>query len=71
VIALIQKEFDIRASTSTIKRILQLCHMTWRRIRRKVKGQPDPAIYQARKEALEILIEEDKGAFLSERRIVD
>ena len=59
VIALIQKEFAIKSSKSTIKRLLKICQMTWRRIRRKVRGQPDPAIYQERKEALEILIEED------------
>lgn len=43
-----------------MKRLLKICQMTWRRIRRKVRGQPDPAIYQERKEALEILVEEDK-----------
>jgi hypothetical protein len=41
--------------------------MTWRRMRRKVKGQPDPAIYQARKEALDILIEEDKQGMIDLR----
>jgi len=41
--------------------------MTWRRIRRKVRGQPDPAIYQERKEALEILIEEDKQGIIDLR----
>ena len=41
--------------------------MTWRRIRRKVRGQPAPAIYQERKEALEILIEEDKQGIIDLR----
>jgi len=41
--------------------------MTWRRIRRKVRGQPDPAIYQERKEALEILIEEDQQGIIDLR----
>ena len=67
VIALIQKEFAIKASKSTIKRLLKICQMTWRRIRRKVRGQPDPAIYQERKEALEILIEEDKQGIIDLR----
>ena len=67
VIALIQHELAIKASKSTIKRILKICHMTWRRIRRKVQGQPDPAIYPERKEALEILIEEDKQGIIDLR----
>jgi hypothetical protein len=54
VISLIQKEFEIKASKSTVKRILKFCQMTWRRIRRKVRGQPDPAIYQERKEAKDL-----------------
>jgi hypothetical protein len=41
--------------------------MTWRRIRRTVRGQPDPAIYQERKETLEILIEEDKPGIIDLR----
>jgi transposase len=36
VIALIQQEFAIQASKSTIKRLLKICQMTWRRIRRKL-----------------------------------
>lgn len=67
VIALIQKEFAIKASKSTIKRILKFCRMTWRRIRRKVRGQPDPETYDARKEALDILIEEDKQGIIDLR----
>jgi transposase len=60
VIALIKQEFGLDTSRSTGKRILQSLKMTWRRIRRKVKGVPDPALYQARKEALEVLLEEDE-----------
>jgi transposase len=63
-IALIQKEFAIKASKSTIKRILKFCRMTWRRIRRKVRGQPDPATYEARKEALAILMKKTSKASL-------
>src|SRR2546430_8831281 len=60
VIAFIQKEFDLSASKSTIKRILKSLQMSWRRIRRKVNGQPNPEIYKEQKESLEVLIEEDK-----------
>src|SRR5262249_28079580 len=67
VMALIQNEFVIKASKSTMRRLLKICQMTWRRIRRKVRGQPDPAIYHERKEALEILIEEDKQGIIALR----
>ena len=67
VIALIQKEFDLSASKSTIKRILKSFHLSWRRIRKRVKGRPDPDVYQARKEALDILIEEDKQGIIDLR----
>ena len=67
VIALIQNEFAMKASKSTIKRLLKICHMTWRRMRRKVRGQPDPALDQERKEPLEILIEEDKQGIIDLR----
>ena len=67
VIAFIQKEFDLSASKSTIKRILKSLQMSWRRIRRKVNGQPDPEIYKEQKEALEVLIEEDKQGIIDLR----
>jgi transposase len=60
VIALIKREFGLDTSRSTVKRILKSLKMTWRRIRRKVKGVPDPELYQERKEALEVLLEEDE-----------
>src|SRR5687767_6335703 len=67
VIELIKQEFDLSTSRSTLKRILKSLKMTWRRIRKKVKGQPDLDIYQERKEALEILIEEDKEGVIDLR----
>jgi hypothetical protein len=41
--------------------------MTWRRIRKKVKCQPEPEIYPQKKEALEILSEEDKQGIIDLR----
>lgn len=67
VISLVQKEFDVSTSRSTIKRILKSCQMSWRRIRKRVKGEPDPAIYQQRKEALAILIQEDEEGIIDLR----
>src|SRR5688572_30127783 len=67
VIELIKQEFNLSTSRSTLKRIMKSLKMTWRRIRKKVKGQPDLDIYQERKEALEILIEEDKEGVIDLR----
>ena len=64
VIALIKREFALDTSRSTVKRILKSLKMTWRRIRRKVKGVPDPEFYQERKEALEVLLEEDEQGII-------
>jgi transposase len=52
---LVKKEFDIVISKQTIKRILKPLHFSWHRIRRKVKGKPDPDAYQQKKEELELL----------------
>jgi transposase len=67
VIALIKQEFGFATSRSTLKRILQSLHLTWRRIRRRGKGKPAPAIYQERKAALEGLIAEDKQGIIDLR----
>jgi len=47
--------------------VLKLLQFSWRRIRKVVKGEPDPNIYQERKEALEELIEEDKEGIIDLR----
>lgn len=67
VLALIEKEFDLSTSKSTIKRILKSYQLSWRRIRKKVKGEPDPEVYQEKKKALDILIEEDKQGIIDLR----
>ena len=41
--------------------------LPWRRIRRKVKDQPDPETYQQKREALEILIAEDREGIIDLR----
>ena len=64
---MIQEEFDLNASKSTIKRILKSFELSWRRIRRKVKGEPDPDIYQERKAALDVLIEENREGIINLR----
>ena len=41
--------------------------LTWRRIRRKVKDQPDPEDYQRKREALDILTAEDQEGIIDLR----
>ena len=67
ILALVKEEFGLEISKATIKRILNAFQFSWRRIRKKVKGKPDPEIYQERKEALEILISEDKEGIIDLR----
>jgi transposase len=65
VLTLVKEEFDIIVSKSTIKRILKSMSFSWHRIRRKVKGKPDPKEYQQKKDELELL------KFLEDRGVVD
>lgn len=59
---LIKEEYDITLSKQTIKRILKSLHFSWHRVRRKVKGKPDPVEYQQKKDELELLKDlEDAG----------
>jgi transposase len=58
--ALIQEEFGIAVSKDTLKRVLKTLRFSWHRIRRKVKGQPDPEEYQQKKQALEELQRREK-----------
>jgi transposase len=67
IIGLIQQEFNVSSSKSTIKRVLKSMKLTWRRIRRKVKDQPDPEDYQRKREALDILTAEDQEGIIDLR----
>jgi len=67
ICALVQETHDIVVSKQTIKRVWKSLNFRWHRRRRRVKGQPDPAVYQERREALEILIEEDKQGVIDLR----
>jgi hypothetical protein len=60
---LIRDTFGVEVSKQTVKRVLKLGPFSWRCIRKRVKGQPDPEIYQERKAALEELIEEYSNTF--------
>ena len=58
----IESEWKIQVSKDTIKRILSFLNLTWRRIRKRVAGQPDPLIYRAKKSELaELKIQDEAG----------
>ena len=65
--ALIHDEFDLDVSKQTIKRVLKSFRLIWKRMRKRVKGQPDPDLYQERKNSLEILIAEDREGIIDLR----
>jgi len=49
---LVAEHFDLRISKQTLKRILKSMAFSWRRIRKGLKGEPDPEEYQQKKQAL-------------------
>jgi transposase len=52
IVALVREEYGISVSRRTIKRILRSLGFSWRRIRKKPKGKPDPAEYAQKKAEL-------------------
>src|SRR5256885_12505311 len=50
--ALVAEHFDLRMSKSTLKRMLKSMAFSWRRVRKGLKGEPDPEEYQQKKQAL-------------------
>lgn len=55
IVALVREKYGICVSRRTIKRILRSFSFSWRRIRKKPKGEPDPAEYAHKKKELEEL----------------
>lgn len=51
----IQREWGIKVSKDTIKRVLKSLLMSWRRLKKGVAGEPDPEEYQQKKQDLERL----------------
>ncbi len=52
VVALVREEYGICVSQRTIKRILRNLGFSWRRIRKKPQGEPDPVEYAEKKAEL-------------------
>ena len=48
----VAEHFDLRISTSTLKRMLKAMAFSWRRGRKGLKGAPDAEEYQQKKQAL-------------------
>lgn len=53
--ALLKETFGIEVSSGTLRRALKALGVTWRRVRRTVKGKPDPAEYEQKTQELECL----------------
>ena len=53
--ALIADQFGKRVSTKTVRRILKGLKMSWRRVRRRVKGRPDVRDYAQKAQQLALL----------------
>ena len=63
----IEKEWDIVASKDTIKRVVKYLGMKWKRIRRRVGGEPDPEVYKNKKQILRALKQLSNQGFLDLR----
>ncbi len=63
----IQKEWDIVASKDTIKRIVKCLGMKWKRIRNLVGGEPDPEVYENKKQIIGALKKLSDQGFLDLR----
>ena len=62
VIVLVQETFGVLVGKRTIQRILYTLEFSWRRVRRKPKGAPDPEDYAQKKQELEVLkAQEEEG----------
>jgi transposase len=52
ICTLVAEHFDMRITKQTLKRILKSMAFSWRRVRKGLKGKPDPEEYQHKKQAL-------------------
>jgi len=57
---LIYEKFNIEVSKDTVKNVLKCWQFGWHRMRRTLKGEPDPEEYQQKKHALELLKQQDE-----------
>ena len=53
--AFVKERFGKKVSKKTLSRVLNALEMSWRRVRRRVKGEPDPREYSQKQQELEQL----------------
>jgi transposase len=58
--SLIYEKFHIEVSKDTVKNVLKCLQFGWHRMRRTLKGEPDPEEYQQKKDALELLKQQEQ-----------
>jgi transposase len=51
--ALVKARFGTKVSKKTLSRVLKALKMSWRRVRRRAKGEPDPQEYARKQQELE------------------
>lgn len=56
----IKNEWEIEISKDTIKRLAKKRGMSWNRIRKRVKGKPEPELYQEKKRELKELEKQER-----------
>lgn len=64
IVGFVQSEFEVVIGKRTIQRILKGFHFSWRRVRRAPNGQPDPTLYQLKKQELETFKEQEEQGLL-------
>jgi transposase len=64
VVALVRETYGVPVSKRTIKRILRNINFSWRRVRKKPKGEPDPVEYAKKKDELEELEKEAEAGII-------
>lgn len=64
IVSLVRETYGVSVSKRTIKRILRSFNFSWRRIRKKPKGKPDPVEYAKKKEELNVLKKQAEGGII-------
>lgn len=63
----IKKEWNILTSKDTIKRVVKCLGMKWKRMRIRVGGEPDPELYENKRQILQVLKKLSSEGFLDLR----
>lgn len=58
VVMMIKLMLNIEVCKKTLERFIARINFTWRRVRKRVKGKPDPVVYEEKKAQLEVYQQE-------------